>query len=108
MSFENEKFTGFIKHYRLSDYSFMTLLPKEKNQKGMEKSLENPNKIKRKGVSYAKWGYIFILPFFIAYLAFTLYPQILTIFYSFTEYRKSGIGVEKLLKPSKKQQYRLR
>ncbi|MBR6287731.1 MAG: sugar ABC transporter permease [Acholeplasmatales bacterium] len=60
----------------------------------MEKSLENPNKIKRKGVSYAKWGYIFILPFFIAYLAFTLYPQILTIFYSFTEYRKSGIGVE--------------
>ena len=48
---------------------------------------------KKKSISYAKWGVIFILPFFIAYLLFTLYPQILTIIYSFNEYRKSGIGV---------------
>ena len=48
---------------------------------------------KKKSISYAKWGVIFILPFFIAYLLFTLYPQILTIVYSFNEYRKSGVGV---------------
>ncbi len=48
---------------------------------------------KRKSISYAKWGVIFILPFFIAYLLFTLYPQLLTIIYSFTEYRKAGKGV---------------
>lgn len=54
---------------------------------------EKPKKIRRKKVSYAKWGYIFIIPFFLAYLAFTLYPQILTIVYSFNEYRKSGQGV---------------
>ena len=54
---------------------------------------EKPKKVKHKSVSYAKWGYIFILPFFLAYAIFTLYPQILTIFYSFTEYRKSGQGV---------------
>ena len=28
----------------------------------------------RKGVSYAKWGYIFIAPFFIAYAVFHLAP----------------------------------
>jgi len=35
---------------------------------------------KKKGVSYAKWGYIFALPFCIAYLIFMLYP----VFYTFT------------------------
>ena len=30
-----------------------------------------------KGVSYAKWGYLFILPFFIAYICFTLIPQLM-------------------------------
>ena len=53
----------------------------------MEKSLEAKAKTKSKKVSYAKWGIIFIIPFFVAYFIFTLYPQILTIFYSFTEYR---------------------
>jgi len=28
----------------------------------------------RSKISYAKWGYIFIAPFFIAYLCFTLIP----------------------------------
>ena len=57
----------------------------------MEKTLETKPKIsKKKSVSYAKWGYIFILPFFIAYLLFTLYPQITTIVYSFTEYYYVG------------------
>ena len=47
--------------------------------------------VKRKGVSYAKWGYIFIAPFFICYAIFTLYPQLLTIYNSFFEYYRSGL-----------------
>lgn len=46
---------------------------------------------KRKSISYAKWGYIFIAPFFLAYAIFTLYPQILTIYNSFFEYYRSGL-----------------
>ena len=38
---------------------------------------------RRKSVSYAKWGYIFILPFFLVYIVFTLVPQVLTIYNSF-------------------------
>ena len=38
---------------------------------------------KRKSISYAKWGYIFILPFFLVYIVFTLVPQVLTIYNSF-------------------------
>ena len=44
-----------------------------------------------KGVSYAKWGYIFILPFFITYFIFTLTPQIMTIANSFFENYRSGL-----------------
>ena len=45
-------------------------------------------KPRKKGVSYAKYGYLFILPFFIAYSIFTLAPQILTIVNSlFMNYR---------------------
>ena len=40
---------------------------------------------KQKGVSYAKWGYLFILPFFLAYFVFTFAPQVLTIDNSFFE-----------------------
>ena len=47
-------------------------------------SLENrPSSGRRKSVSYAKWGYINILPFFLVYLVFTLVPQVLTIYNSF-------------------------
>lgn len=57
----------------------------------MQKTLEiNPKVTKKKSISYAKWGYIFILPFFIAYLIFTLYPQITTIIYSFCDYHYVG------------------
>ncbi len=48
-----------------------------------------PRKVK--GISYAKWGYIFIAPFFICYAVFTLYPQLLTIYNSFFEYYRSGL-----------------
>lgn len=38
---------------------------------------------KRKVVSYAKWGYIFIAPFFLAYAFFMVYPLINTAILSF-------------------------
>lgn len=46
---------------------------------------------KAKSISYAKWGYIFILPFFLVYAVFTFYPQILTIYYSFFKYFRDGL-----------------
>ncbi len=47
-----------------------------------------------KSVSYAKWGYIFIAPFFIAFIIFQLIPLISTIYNSlFTSYR---IGLEQV------------
>ena len=43
---------------------------------------------KTKGISYAKWGYFFIAPFFIAYTLFTLVPQLMTFYNSlFMNYR---------------------
>ena len=51
----------------------------------------NQRHAKRKTISYAKWGYIFIAPFFIAYAIFTLYPQMLTIYNSFFENYRSGL-----------------
>lgn len=48
-------------------------------------------KKKRKSISYAKWGYIFILPFFVSFFIFSLIPLIDTIRYSFFEYYRSGI-----------------
>lgn len=48
-------------------------------------------KKKRKSVSYAKWGYVFILPFFITYLIFSLIPLVDTVRFSFFEYYRSGI-----------------
>ena len=53
--------------------------------------MDNHLKKRRKGVSYAKWGYIFILPFFITYFIFTLTPQIMTIYNSFFENYRSGL-----------------
>ena len=46
---------------------------------------------KRKGISYAKWGYLFIAPFFITYAVFNLYPLFLTIYNSFFENYRSGL-----------------
>ena len=41
---------------------------------------------KLKSVSYSKYGYFFILPFFIVYLLFSLWPLLSTFYYSFFEY----------------------
>ena len=47
--------------------------------------------LRQKGVSYAKWGYIFIAPFFIAYAIFHLAPQVLTVYNSFFENYREGL-----------------
>ena len=39
---------------------------------------------KRKGMSYTKFGYLFIAPFVIAYCLFSLYPLLTTFWYSGT------------------------
>lgn len=48
-------------------------------------------KKKKKGISYGKWGYIFILPFFLTYFIFSFIPLLDTVRYSFFEYYRSGI-----------------
>lgn len=45
----------------------------------------------RSSVSYAKWAYIFIAPFFLFYLIFQLYPQLLTLYNSFFENYRIGL-----------------
>lgn len=45
----------------------------------------------KKSISYAKWGYIFIIPFIVVYCIFTLYPQILTVYNSFFENYRDGL-----------------
>lgn len=46
---------------------------------------------RHKSVSYAKWGYIFILPFFLVYAVFSFYPMITTFYYSFFENYNQGL-----------------
>ena len=53
--------------------------------------IQSGKKKKQKSVSYAKWGYIFIAPFFIAYIVFTLVPQFLTVYNSFFETYRIGL-----------------
>ena len=48
-------------------------------------------KPKNKKIDYSKWGYPFILPFFVSFFIFSLIPLVDTIRYSFFEYYRSGI-----------------
>ncbi|MCD8094638.1 MAG: sugar ABC transporter permease [Ruminococcus sp.] len=43
--------------------------------------------MKRKSISYAKWGYIFLIPFFVVYFIFQLIPILETFYYSFIDYK---------------------
>ncbi len=45
---------------------------------------------KKKKVSYAKYGYIFSIPFVLAFLVFTLYPIIYTVLLGFTDFKGMG------------------
>ena len=48
---------------------------------------------KAKSISRGKYGYMFILPFFVTYFIFSLIPLLDTIRYSFFEYYRSGLRV---------------
>ncbi len=48
-------------------------------------------KKKSKVVSYNKWGYIFLIPFFVVFTVFQLIPLITTIYNSFFENYRSGL-----------------
>ena len=46
--------------------------------------------MKKKKVSYAKYGYIFSIPFVVAFCLFTLYPILFTVVLGFTDFK--GLG----------------
>ncbi len=48
-------------------------------------------KKKHKSVSYEKYGYLFILPFFLVYLFFQLYPLFNTFYWSLFSYQKRNL-----------------
>lgn len=48
-------------------------------------------KSRNKKIDYSKWGYFFILPFFVSFFIFSFIPLLDTIRYSFFEYYRSGI-----------------
>ena len=52
---------------------------------------QNDQPIRHKSVSYAKWGYIFLIPFFLSFCIFTIIPLARTFFYSTFEYYRSGL-----------------
>lgn len=49
------------------------------------------NKNKRKSISYSKWGYIFIIPFFLVYITCSLVPLLSTFYNSFFENYRDGL-----------------
>lgn len=49
------------------------------------------SKARKKTVSYNKWGYIFLIPFFLIYCIFSLVPMLSTFYYSFFENYMSGL-----------------
>ncbi len=58
----------------------------------MKKTETEKIKLKKsKSVSYDYWGYIFIAPFFIAFIIFSLFPLLSTIGYSFFEVYRDGL-----------------
>ena len=59
----------------------------------MQAKMEATPARKIKSVSYSKWGYIFIAPFFIVFLIFQLYPILFTFWTSVTD----AVGYSKLL-----------
>lgn len=52
----------------------------------MTGSNKEPQSKKRRKVSYSKYGYMFIAPFFIVYIIFSLWPMLNTFYYSMFEY----------------------
>nr|WP_319488734.1 sugar ABC transporter permease [uncultured Caproiciproducens sp.] len=48
---------------------------------------------RKKSISYARWGYLFIAPFFIIFIIFSLFPMLSTVYYSFFKYYRQGLKV---------------
>jgi len=48
---------------------------------------------KKNSINYAKWGYLFISPFFIVFILFQLIPLASTIYYSFFQYYRQGLKI---------------
>ena len=46
--------------------------------------------MRRKGVNYAKYGYLFCIPFVLTYLVFSFYPTIYTAVIGFTDLKGMG------------------
>jgi multiple sugar transport system permease protein len=58
--------------------------------------LKTPTEVSRKkgkGINYSKWGYLFLLPFFVIFIIFQFVPLISTIYYSFFKYFRSGLRI---------------
>ena len=47
---------------------------------------------KRKTVEYGKYGYIFLVPFFVVFLIFQFYPLLYTFYISFVQRQVTGHG----------------
>ncbi|MBO5826645.1 MAG: sugar ABC transporter permease [Treponema sp.] len=60
-----------------------------KKTKNVEKEVKTVLK-KKSNVSYAKYGYIFSIPFMVAFLIFSLYPTLYTAILGFTNLRGAG------------------
>ena len=60
-----------------------------KKTKGVDKETKTVLK-KKSTVSYAKYGYIFSIPFIVAFLIFSLYPTLYTAILGFTDLRGAG------------------
>lgn len=57
--------------------------------------MQNPKKSK-KIFNYSKWGYIFLIPFFVIYTIFSLIPLLSTFYYSFFELYWANGGLSKV------------
>lgn len=53
--------------------------------------IRSASKKKSKRISYAKWGYIFLIPFFLTYIIFSMIPLVSTFYYSFFENYMTGL-----------------
>ncbi len=61
---------------------------------------------KKRSNGYAKWGYIFCLPFFIVFLIFSLYPTLYTALVGFTDLKGIGKTAIHFLKDDPFQNYK--
>ena len=71
--------------------TIVVILKKDLYHSGKDAAELKASGKRRTGVSYAKWGYALIFPFFVSYLIFSLVPQFTTIYNSFFENRMKGM-----------------